>query len=109
MIIGNNDAHGKNFSLLYQGQQTRLAPFYNMISTVYYPALAMKIDTKYDFDGLFPRHIEQMAKEAGLAVALVLKEAISMLDKIQTYITDSPFTATILQRVGTLNQRFRKI
>lgn len=113
LIIGNNDAHGKNFSLLYQGSLTRLAPFYDMISTVYYPSLAnkmaMKIGNKYDFESLFPRHIEQMAKETNLSVALVRKEAISMISNIQNKITDSPFTATILQRADKLNQRFQII
>ena len=113
LIIGNNDAHGKNFSLLYQDQQIRLAPFYDMISTVYYPNLAkkmaMKIGSKYDFDGLFPRHIEQMAKEAKLSVALVQKEAMNMITKIQNKITDSPFTMTVLERANKLSQRFQKI
>lgn len=113
LIIGNNDAHGKNFSLLYHQQQTRLAPFYDMISTVYYPSLAnkmaMKIGSKYDFESLFPRHIEQMAKEAKLSVALVRKEAIHMISKIQNKISGSPFTETILQRADKLSQRFQKI
>ena len=51
-LVGNNDAHGKNFSLLYHGvgtanQQIRLAPLYDVVSTTYYPELskdmAMKI------------------------------------------------------------------
>ena len=112
LIIGNNDAHGKNFSLLYQGQQTRLAPFYDMISTVCYPNLAakmaMKIGSKYDFDGLFPRHIVQMAEEAKLSIALVRKETISIINKIQNNITDSPFSAAILQRADKLSHRFQK-
>jgi serine/threonine-protein kinase HipA len=113
LIIGNNDAHGKNFSLLYKEQQTRLAPFYDMISTVHYPSLAskmaMKIGSKYDFDGLFSRHIEQMAEEANLSVALVRKEAISMVNKIQNNITDSPFSTAILQRADKMGQRLQKI
>lgn len=112
LIIGNNDAHGKNFSLLYQGPYTRLAPFYDLIATVYYPNLAtkmaMKIGSKYDFESLFPRHISQLAEEAKLSKALVRKEAMSMLHKIQTQITDSPFSATILQRAEKLSQRFKK-
>lgn len=113
LIIGNNDAHGKNFSLLYQENQIRLAPFYDMISTIYYPSLAskmaMKIGSKYDFDGLFPRHIEQMAKEANLSAALVRKEALSMLSTIQNKISDSPFTTNIVQRANQLSQRLQKI
>lgn len=111
LIIGNNDAHGKNFSLLYSGQQARLAPFYDMISTVYYPSLAtkmaMKIGSKYNFDLLYPRHIIQMAKAAHLSQALVQKETISMIQKIQTHLADSPFSAMILKRSQILLQRFQ--
>jgi len=110
VIIGNNDAHGKNFSLLYQGKQTRLAPFYDMISTIYYPELAakmaMKIGSKYDFDGLFPRHFVQLAEKANLSVALLRKELLGMIGKIRKNIPASPFTASILQRADKLNQRF---
>lgn len=57
-------------------------PFYDMISTVYYPNLAskmaMKVGSKYDFDGLFPRHFIQMAEEALLSSALVGKEVLSL-------------------------------
>jgi serine/threonine-protein kinase HipA len=112
LIIGNNDAHGKNFSLLYQGQQTRLAPFYDLISTIYYPDLAnkmaMKIGSKYDFEGLFPRHLLQLAEEAQLSMALVQKEVLSMISKIQSLVTDSPYSSTLLQRAEKLKQRFQK-
>jgi serine/threonine-protein kinase HipA len=111
LIIGNNDAHGKNFSLLYQGSHIRLAPFYDMISTIFYPELAtkmaMKIGSRYDFDGLFPRHIMQMAEEAGLSASLVQKEAIHMIQKIQENIIHSPYSAIILQRADKLKQRFQ--
>lgn len=109
LIIGNNDAHGKNFSLLYDQQRTRLAPFYDMISTVCYPELAtkmaMKIGSKYNFDVLYTRHIMQMADEAGLSKALVRKETMNMIKKIKAHLTDSPFTSTIQKRAETLLQR----
>ena len=112
VIIGNNDAHGKNFSLLYHAHQTRLAPFYDMISTVQYPSLsakmAMKIGSKYDFDGLFPRHILQMAEEAHLSRSLVHKEMLSMVAKIQDNLDPtSPYSATIQQRANKIAQRFK--
>ncbi len=109
LIIGNNDAHGKNFSLLYQEKQTRLAPFYDIISTIFYPDLAskmaMKIGSKYDFKTLFPRHITQMAKEATLSPSLVQKELLNLIHKVQNNISESQFTEMILQRADTLQQR----
>ncbi len=114
LMIGNNDAHGKNFSLLYKNKQTRLAPFYDMISTAYYPELAskmaMKIGSKYNFDMLSPRHIMQMAESAQLSKALVQKEVINMVQKIQHHlmeIPESPFTPIILKRTQILLNRFQ--
>ena len=38
MLIGNADAHGKNLSLLLPpGGRVRLAPLYDVMSTVHYP------------------------------------------------------------------------
>jgi len=34
-IIGNHDAHGKNFSILYK-KEFELAPFYDLVSTQVY-------------------------------------------------------------------------
>lgn len=79
-LIGNNDAHGKNFSLLYHqagtaNQEIRLAPLYDAISTVYYPELsnemAMKIGDEYKPDKVTPRDFEKLAGQAGLARPLV--------------------------------------
>ncbi|MDP8236603.1 MAG: type II toxin-antitoxin system HipA family toxin [Candidatus Erginobacter occultus] len=47
VLIGNTDAHGKNYSLLYSGRERRLAPLYDLVSTLSWPelsrTLAMKI------------------------------------------------------------------
>ena len=54
-VIGNCDAHGKNFSLLYHPKgKVRLAPFYDLVSTRLYPKLdqkyAMAIGKTFRFD-----------------------------------------------------------
>lgn len=53
-ILGNCDAHGKNFSLLYQKNKIELAPFYDLVSTRAYPELdqkfAMAIGKTFRFD-----------------------------------------------------------
>ncbi len=51
-IVGGNDAHAKNYSLLLQGRQVRLAPLYDITSSlVYWPErkvdLAMKLGDDY--------------------------------------------------------------
>src|SRR5690606_34621166 len=50
-LIGNCDAHGKNFSLLYL-DQLQFSPLYDLICTIYYKDLskkmAMKLGGEYD-------------------------------------------------------------
>ncbi len=72
-LIGNHDAHAKNFSLLYSGKAPVLAPFYDTLSTAVYPTLtpkmAMKIGSKYKFSEVEKRHWDQFAQGVGLARA----------------------------------------
>jgi serine/threonine-protein kinase HipA len=79
-LIGNNDAHGKNFSLVYvtgavAGFEVSFSPLYDLVCTVYYPDLskkmAMKIGGEYLSDRISPGHFETLATEAGLAKPLV--------------------------------------
>lgn len=76
-LIGNHDAHAKNFSLLYTSRGAVVAPLYDALCTAAYPELsdrmAMKIGSKYRFADVYPRHWEQFASEAGLSPAQVKK------------------------------------
>ena len=76
-LIGNHDAHAKNFSLLYTPRGAVLAPLYDALCTAAYPELsgrmAMKVGSKYRFADLYPRHWAQFASEAGLSPAQVKK------------------------------------
>lgn len=46
VIVGNADAHGKNYSLLYAHEGTRLAPLYDLLCTVAYPNVSAKFSMK---------------------------------------------------------------
>ena len=85
-LIGNHDAHGKNFSLLYGGRAPVLAPFYDLLATAIYPQLtpkmAMKIGSKYKFSELEARHWEQFAEEAGLAKAATRKRLQQLANEL---------------------------
>jgi serine/threonine-protein kinase HipA len=81
-LIGNHDAHGKNFSLLYSAKGPVLSPFYDTLSTAVYPKLAlkmaMKIGSKYKFTEIYARHWEQFAQEAGLAKPQAKKRILDL-------------------------------
>ena len=69
--IGNADAHGKNFSFLYQKPSPILAPAYDLLSTSIYPQLspkmAMKIGGKAISEHVYLRHWHQLVPETQLA------------------------------------------
>lgn len=46
VLIGNADAHGKNYALLYSAGERRLAPFYDLVSTLIWPDLSAKLAMK---------------------------------------------------------------
>lgn len=87
-LIGNHDAHGKNFSLLYRANGVSLAPLYDLLCTAVYPNLtakmAMKIGSKYKFSELEARHWQQFATEAGLSPAACQKRLIQIASQLPT-------------------------
>ena len=78
-LIGNGDAHGKNFSLLYQDGAESLAPFYDLMSTAVYfnvhkSKMAMKISGKYKFNEVMIRHLERLAVTNGFRIDFFRKQ-----------------------------------
>jgi serine/threonine-protein kinase HipA len=87
-LIGNHDAHAKNFSLLYAGKAPVLAPLYDILSTAVYPKLtpkmAMKLGSKYRFSEVQARHWDQFAEGAGLAKAQTRKRVLALARALPT-------------------------
>ncbi len=85
-LIGNHDAHGKNFSLLYTPAGAVLTPLYDALCTAVYPTLtdkmAMKIGSKYKFSEVMARHWEQFAVEAALSPAQVKKRILDIARRL---------------------------
>jgi serine/threonine-protein kinase HipA len=75
LIVGNADAHGKNFSILYDANGPRLAPLYDLLSTVAWPELspkmAMKMGGKARLEEMDEKGWSGFAKDAGIGVGLV--------------------------------------
>lgn len=71
-LIGNNDAHGKNFSILHgMDGKCQLAPCYDILCTQAYPELtrrmAMKIGRHDERAKLELRHFQAMAQDMGVS------------------------------------------
>lgn len=85
-LIGNHDAHAKNFSLLYAENSAVLAPLYDALSTAVYPTLtpkmAMKIGSKYKFSEIQARHWDQFAQSVGLSKAQSRKRILTIAQSL---------------------------
>ncbi len=109
-LIGNSDAHGKNFSLLYSGNKICLAPTYDLFSTAVYPTLqkdmAMKIGGNYDPERVYRRHWYRIIPNTTLA-----KKSIEKLLKSQSQlcVTAAEVLKTELKNKGLESQIFDQI
>jgi serine/threonine-protein kinase HipA len=102
LIVGNADAHGKNFSLLYQAAGVTLAPFYDLLSTVAYPDLspnlAMKIATRATLEEIGPATWPAFADDIRLAASFVRRRVRELSDAVVAQVPllpDSPAIAAL--------------
>lgn len=91
-LIGNSDAHGKNFSLLYRVEGGRrlveLAPFYDFVSTASYselsPKMAMKIGGQYLPDKLRANDWEKLWEAIGFSKKQARKQTLQFTEFVAT-------------------------
>lgn len=71
LLIGNCDAHGKNYSLLYDSPAPSLAPLYDLVSTAVYDEvttrLAMSVDGAVRLEEVEAEAWRRLAEEVGFA------------------------------------------
>jgi len=109
-LIGNNDAHSKNFSFLYQSKPyiARLAPLYDLISTAHYPDLsqkmAMKIGKKYLPKELRLEHWQQLWKEAGFTEAQARKRTLQFTKKVISNLKKSNLQNQTQEAIGSFTE-----
>lgn len=70
LLIGNNDSHSKNLSLLMTNRELTLSPFYDLICTAIYPTIRKKFSFKVAGQMLWSeisaKHLRVMEKELNL-------------------------------------------
>lgn len=71
-LILNNDAHGKNFSILYKDNgEIELAPAYDILCTKVYPRttnnMAMSIGECFNVGNVTPVHFKKLANDVGIS------------------------------------------
>lgn len=116
-LIGNADAHAKNFSFLYKDGATRLTPAYDLLSTTIYPGLtdkmAMKIGGKYRPELICKRHWYKLVEDtqtAARAMDSILQEMsqsiVTKAEQLQQELKldISPIIALIQKRASRLSK-----
>ena len=85
-LVGNGDAHGKNFSVLYKDGVATLAPMYDVMSTAVYPEvgrrMAMKIDDEYAFKWITIGKFVRMAEKIGVSEKMMRREIAKISRRI---------------------------
>lgn len=85
-LTGNCDAHAKNISILFANGQIRLAPFYDLMSTMVYPELSGKLAMKVGGENrpawIMRRHWKRLADAAGVGEKAVLNVCREMGKKL---------------------------
>lgn len=89
IVIGNEDAHLKNWSLTYpDGVRARLSPAYDLVSTVVYEdldrGLALPLFGEFRMDAIELWHFEQLAQKTGVEHELMTDVVREMLDKLRS-------------------------
>ncbi len=86
-LIGNADAHAKNFSLLHVGRGIRLAPAYDLLSTHVYGHLdkrmATAINGLYDPERLRPIEWKKGLRRLGLSVDYYAERLSGLADRVE--------------------------
>lgn len=78
-VIGNSDAHAKNFSFFVHGELLDPAPWYDLVSVERYAdldrAYAMAIGDAFGWDELSAFNLAYFAHQCGISTALLQREA----------------------------------
>lgn len=86
-LVGNHDAHAKNYSLLLDGPEAiRLAPLYDLLCTAVFPGTRRKLAMKYGGENrpayLRRRHLDRLAEELEVKPNLVRRRAERMIELV---------------------------
>ena len=85
-LIGNGDAHAKNFSVLYRGNRVLLAPVYDLLCTEIYDNLArefaMSIGNEFAFDNVSRASFKEMATACNIRAEIVSAQLDNLVSQI---------------------------
>ena len=115
-IVGNADAHAKNFSLLYRDGNASLAPIYDILSTAVYPNLtprmAMSIGGARDFDDVNAAAFDAFAVKCDIKPKFVrdriarLSDGLAgAMEDVATELADTGHPSPLYKEISAQSQR----
>ena len=113
VLIGNADAHAKNYSILYRGTERRIAPFYDLVCTLAWPELsktpAMKIGKSDSIERITPAHWQKMAQESRVGWPMLRERIADLCGKVVDRLQNKDLLAaandlTMAERVAGIIQ-----
>ena len=85
-LIGNHDAHGKNFSIIH-GKGLEMAPYYDLLSTQVYLGLerhfAMPIGRTKKHDNIKTNSFEMFAQDLKIRSSKIAEIMDSMIQSVE--------------------------
>lgn len=88
-IIGNSDAHGKNFSFYAHESGLTATPWYDLVSVVQYPQftheMAMAFGDEFNLDNVKGYALADFAQRCGVGRQLLLRESRKLFEGIQQH------------------------
>ncbi|MCL1971841.1 MAG: type II toxin-antitoxin system HipA family toxin [Endomicrobia bacterium] len=112
-LIGNNDAHAKNFSLLYNDNNIDISPAYDLVSTEVYPKLskkmAMKIDAFYEKQRISLDSWKSLCEKIGYSLSLLKAEFMEFADLLPKLLTEEIEKINIKENDKSLIAKLSKV
>jgi len=94
LLIGNADAHGKNFAIIFGSQGAELAPAYDLLCTQAYPALSeafvMRVGPARRQDELTALAWQELAHQARLPLEWIKQRGFELSSAVQLALRDLP-------------------
>lgn len=119
-LIGNADAHGKNFAVLHDVHgKVKLAPFYDILCTQAYEQLTsdmcMKIGEHYNFNDVTADDWKLLSGQIDFSLPVIRKTAADMSDRITSELSEerkllkkSEFDSNVLDTIVKQTQKNSK-
>ena len=120
-LVGNADAHAKNYALLYRDQAPDLAPLYDVVCTAAYPnlakQLAMKIGGRAIADTILWPHWASLVPQTKLAQRQLKKDLQELSEKVKVQseellreLDEEGMSHPVLKKVhGIIGKRVRHV